>query len=115
MIDAPMRHVKRLCETAKAASRQMALIDSGSEKNRMLGSMGKALLTNASYIIRENAKDLRLARQRNLSKVLIDRLSLDRVRIKAMAESLYKIAGLKDPVGEVIETIRRPNGLLIKR
>ena len=115
MIDAPMRHVKRLCETAKAASRQMALIDSGSEKNRMLGSMGKALLTNASYIIRENAKDLRLARQRNLSKALIDRLSLDRMRIKAMAESFSKIADLKDPVGEVIETIRRPNGLLIKK
>ena len=99
---------------AKAASRELALIGT-KVKNRALIAMAEALKNNASYIIRGNEKDLRRARTKALSSAFIDRLSLSRDRITAMADSLYEIAKLKDPVGEVIETTKRPNGLLIKK
>lgn len=106
--------IKRLCEAAKTASRSLALLDSKA-RSRAVAAMAKALIANSSHIISENAKDLDLARKNGLSKALIDRLELNGARIKSMADSLSKIAGLKDPVGETIETRKRPNGLLIKK
>ena len=104
----------RLCEKAKAASRALALVDTKT-KDKALIAMGKALKSKASYIIRENEKDLKAARKKGLSSALIDRLRLDPKRIAAMAESIIEIARLKDPIGDVIETRKRPNGLIIKK
>ena len=108
------RAVEALAGKAKAASRSLALIDT-KLKDRALTAMAAALKKNASYIMNENRKDLALAKKKGLSPALIDRLTLNQKRIASMADSLYQIAKLKDPVGEVIETRKRPNGLLIKK
>ncbi|MFA6321041.1 MAG: glutamate-5-semialdehyde dehydrogenase [Candidatus Omnitrophota bacterium] len=106
--------IDALAAKSKNASRKLALVDTGA-KDRALCAMAGALKKNAAYIIRENKKDLILAGKKGLSKALIDRLTLNKDRVFAMADSLLQIARLKDPVGEVIETTKRPNGLLIKK
>lgn len=109
-----MTDIKLLCRAAKAASRKMANLDP-KVKSKALRSMAKALTNNSSYIIKENVKDVENARKNNMSKALIDRLTLNGKRLKAMADSLTEISKLKDPVGQVLETRLRPNGLLIKK
>jgi glutamate-5-semialdehyde dehydrogenase len=106
--------IKLLCQTAKAASRVMANIDSKT-KSKALRSMAGALIKRASYIISQNRRDVESAILHNMPKALIDRLTLDEKRIKSMADSLLDISKLKDPVGQIIETRQRPNGLLIKK
>ncbi len=106
--------IKKICEKAKLASRSLALVGSKT-KNDILVAMARALLKGRSHIICENKKDLMLATRKNISQALIDRLSLNASRIASMSDSLLKIAKLKDPVGETIEILKRPNGLLIKK
>ena len=91
------RAVEALAGKAKAASRSLALIDT-KLKDRALTAMAAALKKNASYIMNENRKDLALAKKKGLSPALIDRLTLNKKRIASMADSLYQIAKLKDPV-----------------
>jgi len=92
----------------------MALI-SAKEKNYALIKMAKALEAQQTYLIKENAKDLAAASKANYSQALVDRLTLDPKRILAMADGLRECAKLKDPIGQLLETIHRPNGLLIKK
>jgi glutamate-5-semialdehyde dehydrogenase len=106
--------IKNICNIAKNASRKLSLIDPAI-KEEALRAMAKALVENTSHIIEENEKDIVAAEKANLSGALIDRLELDEKRIKAMSDSLIEISRLKDPVGEVIEKRKRPNGLLIKK
>jgi len=106
--------IKKLCEKVKEASRSLALVDSRT-KDKALAAMGKALLKNTGRIIAENRKDVESAKRKRLPQALIDRLMLDESRVSDMAKSLFRIAKLKDPVGGAIETIKRPNGLLIKK
>lgn len=107
-------HILKIAKAAKKVSYQMALI-SGKEKNHALMQMANALEAQQSYLIKENVKDLAIASKANYSKALIDRLTLNPKRISAMADGLRETAKLKDPVGELLETIKRPNGLLIKK
>ena len=93
---------------------QLALIATD-EKNRALGLMADGLLKNQYYLIKENAKDLKAAHTQGYAQALVDRLILDEKRIAAMARSLKETVQLKDPVGELLETITRPNGLVIKK
>ena len=106
--------LKRLCERVKAASRALALIDTKA-KNGALVSMADSLVKNIPYILKENGKDISWAKKKRLSDALIDRLTLTSSRIESMADSLKTISKLKDPVGETLESVRRPNGLLIKK
>ena len=108
------RAIEVLTCKAKNASRMLALVETDT-KNKALVAMASALRRNASYIMRENRKDILTARKNGLSSSLVDRLTLDLKRIPSMAEALIQIAKLKDPVGQVIETTKRPNGLLIKK
>ena len=109
-----MNDVKTLCRNVKRASRALALVDTKT-KDRALVEMGKALVKNASRILKANKKDLMIAKRRGLSAALLDRLTLNASRIIGMADSLFQIARLKDPVGGVMETRKRPNGLIIKK
>lgn len=107
-------HISKIAKAARKASYSMALIPS-KQKDAALKSMAAALVEKQKYLIKENAKDLKVAKTQGYSKALVDRLTLDPKRIKDMADSLVATAKLKDPVGELLETIKRPNGLLIKK
>ncbi|MFA5146044.1 MAG: glutamate-5-semialdehyde dehydrogenase [Candidatus Omnitrophota bacterium] len=107
-------NVKVMCNEAKEASRALALIDTA-VKDKIIVSMADALRKNESSILRENEKDVARARERRLSGALIDRLLLDPSRIRKMADSLVSISRLKDPVGGLISSTRRPNGLRIEK
>lgn len=106
--------ILKTAKAAQKASRVLALV-SAAEKNRALTLMAKALMAQSAYLLKENAKDLAAAQKHNYAPALVDRLTLNEKRIKAMADSLLETARLKDPVGELLQTIKRPNGLLIKK
>lgn len=106
--------ITNMVKKAKAASGKMALLTTA-EKNMALKKIAKVIIANSSYLIRENKKDLKAAEKQNYSKALVDRLVLNKGRIDGMAKCLTDTAKLKDPVGEVLETYKRPNGLVIKK
>ena len=107
-------HILKIAKEAKKASHALGFI-SGAEKNRALGLMAKALVAQTPFLLKENLKDLSAAKKESYSAALIDRLTLDPKRVKAMAEGLLETAKLTDPIGQLLETIKRPNGLLIKK
>jgi len=99
---------------ARASARPLAL--AGAErKNVALFAMAQAIEASAGKILAANALDMENARRNRMSEAFLDRLSLSRERIRAMAEGVRAIAELPDPVGEVIAKWRRPNGLEIER
>ncbi len=85
------------------------------QKNRALAAMAEQLLSNTAFLLEENEKDLENARQQNTSAAIMDRLTLSEKRIQEMAEGLRQVIELSDPVGEVMETFTRPNGLRIEK
>lgn len=103
-----------LCKAAKAAKYELQKL-STAKKNEVLMEVSKVLLENNEHILIENANDMAAATSKGLSIALIDRLRLSDERISAMAEGLVQVAQLPDPIGEVIERIERPNGLLIEK
>lgn len=107
-----MEYLENIGKRAKAASRKLAKLGQ-SEKNAALIAAADALVENAGSIISENVKDVQAAKERGMKESLIDRLSLNTARIESMAEGLKQIAGLDDPVGEVLSMKERPNGLVI--
>lgn len=84
-------------------------------KNEALLKTAEYLVKYQSEIITANAKDIVNARSNNMPEGLVDRLMLNEARIEGMAEGLRQIAGLDDPIGEVLEMKKRPNGLMIGR
>ena len=106
--------IVRMAANAKAASRELSLL-STSAKNAALRAMAKTLVERKAYLIKENRKDLTAAQKQNYSKALVDRLTLNSKRIDEMAQCLRDTAKLKDPVGEILNTWKRPNGLVIKK
>ena len=88
---------------------------SNEEKNVALNSMADQIEKDQSTILLENRRDIELAKSNNISSAMIDRLSLDETGIKNIASSIRNVAKLNDPVGRVLDTWDRPNGLIIKR
>ncbi len=109
-----MEAIKDILHDAKIASKTMYQLDT-STKNDILKAISKGLLNNLDIIIKENKKDINNATSNGLSSSMIDRLLLDKKRIEAMADDILKIVDLDDPIGEVIQEITRPNGILIKQ
>ena len=85
------------------------------EKNRALLTIAEALVTETDRILAANEKDLARAEEKGMKAGLIDRLRLTEERIKGMAEGIEKVTQLPDPVGELLETIHGPNGLVIEK
>ncbi|MFC1704611.1 glutamate-5-semialdehyde dehydrogenase [Candidatus Omnitrophota bacterium] len=108
------QYIVKLAEGAKKASYELATL-STSQKNKAITLMAKALVRNKRFILKENKKDIRAAEAKGMSKALVDRLRLNDKRIKLMADSLREIVKLRDPVGETIDSWKRPNGLLISK
>lgn len=109
-----MQTVHALCEAAKAASREVALL-STEKKNELLLAIADAVLAQKDRLIAENARDLAAARENGMRASLIDRLTLTPERIAAMAEGARAVAALPDPIGATLSEITRPNGLRITK
>jgi len=106
--------VRAKAELARAAAGRLAAL-STEQKNEALRRMADALTEFQEEIIAANAEDLERGRKSGLTAALLDRLALNEKRIAGMAEGLRQIAELPDPVGDTLEEIRRPNGLLIRK
>ena len=85
------------------------------QKNKALLESASALRLNAPKLLAANDQDMGLAEKRQVAPSLLDRLKLDQDRIDAMASGLAQIATLPDPIGEVMKSWERPNGLNISR
>jgi glutamate-5-semialdehyde dehydrogenase len=94
--------MKEFLVKAKSCTQQLATLD-GKTKNRILNAMANALEDNSKTIVAENAKDMYAGKENHLDSALLDRLLLDDKRVSAIAQSLREIAGLKEPVGRVLE------------
>ncbi|MAU40867.1 MAG: glutamate-5-semialdehyde dehydrogenase [Kordiimonas sp.] len=99
---------------AKAAAAILANART-TQKNDALIAAATAIRAKKAEILQANVKDLDIARGRDLSQAMIDRLLLDDDRIEAIASGLEAIATLPDPVGDTIASWDRPNGLNISR
>jgi len=99
---------------AKVAARRLATL-STDVKNAALLRMADTLVAQVPAIKDANASDLAAGRERGLSEAMLDRLMLNESRIEAMAEGLRQIAALPDPVGQIVDGSRRPNGLELQR
>jgi glutamate-5-semialdehyde dehydrogenase len=106
--------VESLAIAAKKASRKLAF-ESTTRKNNVLLRMSEALVEQKEFIQAENKKDLMAGREKGLSAAMLDRLALTDKVIDAMIVGLHEVVALPDPVGEVEEMIRRPNGLMVGR
>jgi glutamate-5-semialdehyde dehydrogenase len=106
--------VKKKTRKAKQASRQLTMV-SAREKNEALMRMGEKLWQMRDRIFEANQKDLEAAIQNGLSKAKQDRLLLNEKRLADMIEGLKVLAQSQDPVGEVMETHHRPNGLQVDK
>ena len=77
--------------------------------------MADALLENSDYIIEQNELDLENAKTYGVKPAMLDRLILNKERIKSMVDGITEITSLPDPIGEVLSEVERPNGLIITK
>ena len=84
-------------------------------KNKVLNDYALLLDREKKFILRENKKDVKFAENKRLKKNLINRLYVDKVKLRDIRDSIKKISKLKDPVNVTLEKWSRPNGLNIKR
>ena len=106
--------MESLGQNAVQASYGLARL-SEQEKNKVLLHVADALVAQSKMILQGNEKDILAAKENGIREAMIDRLSLTKERIEGMAEGIRQIAALPDPVGEVLETFERPNGLQISK
>ena len=107
-------YMEEIGKRAKEAAKTVPYL--GQErKNEGLCMAAEELLIQQKYLLAENEKDIQAAKVNGMKDSLVDRLRLTQKRIEGMAEGLRQIAGLPDPIGEVISMNERPNGLNIGR
>jgi len=103
-----------ICKRAKKVKYEVQCL-AAKEKNDALLAVADKLVSEAGSIISANAKDYERGVANGMHKGLLDRLLLDEKRINAMADGLRQVAALSDPIGEVMDSFTRPNGLSIKK
>jgi glutamate-5-semialdehyde dehydrogenase len=106
--------IESLAAAAKKAARDVASLSTTS-KNNVLLRMGEALQDQKEYIQSENEKDLAAGREKGLSAAMLDRLALTDSVITSMVSGLQEVVALPDPVGEIDEMVKRPNGIMVGR
>ncbi|MFT5207453.1 MAG: glutamate-5-semialdehyde dehydrogenase [Candidatus Omnitrophota bacterium] len=106
--------MQQQAKKAKAASFELCNLSSG-KRNAILKSMAQNILKSAMAILSANKKDLVNAKSMDLSDAMMSRLTLNEKKIKGMADGLKQIAALPDPLNITLDTIKRPNGLQIKK
>ena len=106
--------IAEICERARSASRLLGRIDTDT-KNAALAAIAAALRARTVEILMANESDLAAGLRAGIGDALLDRLRLDESRVADMARAVEAIAALPDPVGEVIDGHRLPNGLQLRK
>jgi glutamate-5-semialdehyde dehydrogenase len=106
--------VVEVCRAAKRASRELGQLETGA-KDRALQAIAAAIDARADEVLEANAADMDASAGNDLSPAFRDKMRLDLGRVGAIAEGVRAIVALRDPVGEVIEGFRLPNGLDVRR
>ncbi|HWX95402.1 MAG TPA: glutamate-5-semialdehyde dehydrogenase [Solirubrobacteraceae bacterium] len=106
--------VADVCRAAKRASRELARVDAA-VKDAALEAIAAALEDRVEEILEANERDMQAGVEAAIGDALLDRLRLDRSRVAEIARAVRQIAALADPVGEVIDGRRLPNGLDVRK
>ena len=106
--------ISTMARKARVASYSLMSL-STVKKNVVLQRIAELLMQRKEAIQSENAKDLHAAREKGLSTAMLNRLELSDAVLASMVEGLHEISALPDPVGEIKDLVRRPNGLLVGR
>ncbi|AIE60169.1 glutamate-5-semialdehyde dehydrogenase [Bacillus methanolicus] len=109
-----MSEVKRKGKAAKQVSYSLVNLTTEA-KNEALEKIAVQLLKDKNFLLQENQKDIEHGRRTGLSDAILDRILLTEKRIEDMAGAIRLLIGLKDPIGETLETIEKENGLLIQK
>jgi glutamate-5-semialdehyde dehydrogenase len=106
--------IQQICIKAKAAATEMAKL-TAEQKNTALCRMADALENNVQKILDANKLDVEAAKDKGLKASLLDRLVLDQKKVLNMAKEVREVSALVDPVGTILSTWTRPNGLIISQ
>jgi len=106
--------IHQMGKQARAAAYKLAQL-SDDEKNATLRAMATAVRHATPELLDANAKDLAAGAEKGLSAAMLDRLMLDEKRIEAMAAGIDQVATLPDPVGQILDSWERPNGIQIEQ
>jgi glutamate-5-semialdehyde dehydrogenase len=106
--------IEEICLKAKAASVEMAKL-SADAKNVALCRMANAIEANVEKILAANKADVEAAKAKGLKAALLDRLALDHKKVQGMAKDMREVSALPDPIGTILSTWTRPNGLIISQ
>ncbi len=107
-----MNELTEIGKRAKEASKQLAHLNTD-QKNQVLLLAAELLELSIPDLLEANAADLKQGEEMGLKGAIVERLSLTDDRIRGIAEGLREIVQLEDPIGEIEEMKKRPNGLLI--
>lgn len=110
----PVALVNGLAKAARLAQRQLAAMPSAA-RAAALHLAAQRLRESAPAVLAANAKDLAAGEANGLAKAMLDRLALDEARLAGIADAVAAVADLPDPVGQVIDSSERPNGLKFER
>ncbi len=105
--------IRQTAQSAAEAARKLATLGSDVKNRAIVRVAERLLLGDGDAIKAANKKDLDRAKNKGLSDVMIDRLTITDMVLRSMSEALIDVASLPDPVGEVSGMWRRPNGLLV--
>ncbi|SVE38889.1 uncharacterized protein METZ01_LOCUS491743, partial [marine metagenome] len=106
--------MEKIGEKAKLASLHLSSLNID-RRNSVLKQFSQYLKTNVRSILNSNKKDISNARSKKIKDSMIDRLKLDNKKIMQIANSIDEIIKFKDPLGKILSSWKRPNGLIIKR
>ena len=109
-----MQDLNLVALAAREASYALAKCDTET-KNKILAQIAADIVDSSDYILKENARDLENAKENGIATAMLDRLSLSKERIQGIADGVLDVVKLPDPVGEILESTERPNGLKIEK
>ncbi len=109
-----MNEAEQKSRLAKAAANRLACTDTNT-KNNALKKIADALIAHQDLVLAANQKDAKKAQENGMTQAMLDRLTLTEERIAGIADGVRKVSELPDPIGEVISSWNRPNGLNIAK
>jgi len=107
-------YMEKIGEKAKLVSQHLSNLNID-KRNSVLKQFGQYLRTNSQSILNSNKKDIYNAKSKKIKDSMIDRLKLNNKKIAQMRNSIEEIIKFKDPIGKILSSWKRPNGLIIKR